>query len=432
MRKNNFFLILLLCIFTVFSGISAHASDTIAQADSVPAPPSIGVTARAAYLMDADTGDLLYALNAEDPMYPASTTKIMTAYLTLKYGDIYDWYTVPDGIYDGLNAYSSTANISAGEELSVYELLQCLMIVSANESANALACYVSGSTDAFVELMNQEAMELGCTNTHFVNANGLHNENHYTTAHDLAIIARAAMQNEVLRYICATPYTTIRATNLKDERTLTTTNYLLPGSDHPEYAYDYATGMKTGYTTPAGYCLVSTAVKDGRTLLCVVLGAEKETEHGSTQIGSFTDSKALLEWGFDNYDAILLYQQFLKDVSESQEEDPSSEPDPEQEESSEPTPVELPEREESIIEAPALTPQPSPELPEIQETPTPESTLAPEPMPEENYIRIALEDIASQLGVSLQIMLLGALTITVLLLLLLVILLAARKHRHKK
>ena len=185
----------------------------------------------------------------------------MTCYLALQYLDVNAYVTIPDGIHSGMSAGASTANLKAGEELTVYQLLQCLMIVSANEAANAVAILVSSSVPDFVDLMNQEAEALGCTNTHFANTNGLHDEDHYTCARDLAIITRAAMAYDDFLTICGTAQVEIPATNLSDARTLDTTNYFLSGSTHPEYAYEGAYGVKTGFTTPAGYCLVAGVVK---------------------------------------------------------------------------------------------------------------------------------------------------------------------------
>ena len=139
MRKNKFLSSFLLVILLYVWVIPCFAADSLVETDSVPAPPGLELQAKGAILMDADTGEVLYRQNDLDALYPASTTKIMTCYLALQYLDVNAYVTVPEGIYNGISAGASTANLKTGEELTVYQLLQCLMIVSANEAANAVA-----------------------------------------------------------------------------------------------------------------------------------------------------------------------------------------------------------------------------------------------------------------------------------------------------
>lgn len=282
------------------------ATDTIVEND-IPAAEDISVSAYAAYLMDMDTGMMLYEYNGDDTNYPASTTKVMTAYLCLKYGDPEDTVTVSSNAFSDLSQQASKGGLVVGETMTVHRLLQALLVVSASEAANVVAEYVSGSRDDFVELMNQEAEELGCTGTHFANCHGLPNYNHYTTAHDMALIAQAAMGYQEFRDIVGAAVTTMEATNKHGVQIITSTNGLLPGSSYPDYSYKYAIGVKTGHTSVAGYCLVSAADKDGKELLCVVMGCGSRTS-------SFTQSKNLLEWGYDNYEA-LTYGQKVADPS---------------------------------------------------------------------------------------------------------------------
>lgn len=415
-QKNIFFCTILTLIWVYSSFFPAFAADQIHERDTVPEPDAITVDAASALLMDAETGALLYQQDADVRCYPASTTKIMTAYLTLKYGNIGDTFTLPEGIDTGLDQYSSSAQLKVGEELTIYELLQCLLITSANEAANALAYYVSGSIEDFVALMNTESQTLGCENTHFVNPNGLHDEDHYTTARDLSYIARAALAYDTFSEICGMTEATIPATNLSEERTLTTTNYLLPGSTHPEYGYEGALGLKTGFTTPAGYCLVSAATQSDRTLLAVVLGA-KSTQSGSTErIGSFTESAKLLSWGFNNYDTALQYQSYLASL-------PEETPEPSPEATPEPTPEATPDAAPEASPEPTIDVTPSPE-PEAASSPaavvTP--TALPSPVPTE-AVSTLLSSIAAGIGVSVQVLLLGAAGLSVVGLLLLLLLL---------
>ena len=182
--------LLLSMVFMVGFLVPAAASDMLIEQDA-PVADDISVTAYAAYLMDMDTGVTLYAYKADEKNYPASTTKIMTAYLCLKYGDPKDIVTVQSSAFSDLSQAASTGNLVVGETMSVHRLLQALLVVSASEAANVVAEYVSGSREKFVELMNEEAQALGCTGTHFANCHGLPNSDHYTTARDLAIIAQA-------------------------------------------------------------------------------------------------------------------------------------------------------------------------------------------------------------------------------------------------
>lgn len=276
--------------------VPAAAGDLLIEQDA-PAADDISVTAYAAYLMDMDTGVTLYQYKADEKNYPASTTKIMTAYLCLKYGDAKDIVTVKSSAFEDLSQAASTGNLVVGETMSVHRLLQSLLVVSASEAANVVAEYISGSREKFVDLMNQEAQELGCTGTHFANCHGLPNSDHYTTARDLAIIAQAAMEYEEFREIVGSAVTTLAATNVHGTQQITSTNGVLPGSSYPGYSYPYAIGIKTGHTSVAGYCLVSAADKDGQRLLCVVMGCGSRT-------ASFSQTVRLFEWGYENYEAL--------------------------------------------------------------------------------------------------------------------------------
>lgn len=288
--------LLLSMVFMAGFLVPAAASDMLIEQDA-PIADDISVTAYAAYLMDMDTGVTLYEYKADEKNYPASTTKIMTAYLCLKYGDPKDIVTVQSSAFSDLTQAASTGNLVVGETMSVHRLLQALLVVSASEAANVVAEYISGSREKFVDLMNEEAQALGCTDTHFANCHGLPNSDHYTTARDLAIIAQAAMEYEEFRNIVGSAVTTLAATNVHGTQKITSTNGVLPGSSYPNYSYPYAIGIKTGHTSVAGYCLVSAADKDGRRLLCVVMGCGSRT-------ASFSQTTRLFDWGYDNYDAL--------------------------------------------------------------------------------------------------------------------------------
>ena len=283
--------IFILCCFT-----PALAAGTLVESDA-PVAEDISVNAYAAILMDMDSGQVLYEYNADDENYPASTTKIMTAYLCLKYGDPKDKVTVSDSAFEDLSAQASTGGLEVGETMTVHRLLQALLVVSASEAANVVAEYISGSREEFIDLMNEEAQALGCTGTHFANCHGLPNPDHYTTARDLATIAQAAMEYQEFREIVGTAVTTMEATNLSYARTIVSTNGILPGSRYTEYNYPYAIGIKTGHTSTAGFCLVSAADKKGTRLLCVIMGTP-------SRLSSFAQTIDLFEWGYANYDIL--------------------------------------------------------------------------------------------------------------------------------
>ena len=337
--------------------VPAAAGDLLIEQDA-PAADDISVTAYAAYLMDMDTGVTLYQYKADEKNYPASTTKIMTAYLCLKYGDPKDIVTVKSSAFEDLSQAASTGNLVVGETMSVHRLLQSLLVVSASEAANVVAEYISGSREKFVDLMNQEAQELGCTGTHFANCHGLPNSDHYTTARDLAIIAQAAMEYEEFREIVGSAVTTLAATNVHGTQQITSTNGVLPGSSYPSYSYPYAIGIKTGHTSVAGYCLVSAADKDGRRLLCVVMGCGSRT-------ASFSQTVRLFEWGYENYDALT----YGMDV-----------PDPELPDESDNQDSTLEEAEPMSVQE-AAAPPPTPTIPEVPTAPVSaeEPELSPSP-----------------------------------------------------
>ena len=274
--------------------------DVIAAASEAPA-----VTATAALLISPDSDMVLYEKNADKKRYPASTTKIMTALLTLEnVEDLNETVTAEQGDFTKVTADSSNADIKVGETMTFEDFLYCAMISSANEACNVVAEYVCGSISAFVQRMNERAQALGCTGTHFANPHGLPNDDHYTTAHDLYRITKEALSHELFATICNTVKHTVPATNLSDERTLSNTNGLInPESPmYRGYYYEYAKGVKTGHTDAAGYCLISTAEKDGVRLLCVVLGGKGTTRaNGTTDFGSFSDTLTAYRWVFANY-----------------------------------------------------------------------------------------------------------------------------------
>lgn len=270
--------------------------------------------ARAALLVDVGSGEVLYEKNMHEQNYPASITKVMTALLTLEAVnegrlDFEQEITAQESAFDGLAADGSTANIKPGEVMTIENLLNCMLIVSANEAANILAEAVSGSTGDFVNLMNRRAEQLGCNDTHFVNPSGLHNDHHYSSAWDIYLITNEAMKYEQFNTIVGRKAYTVPATNLSKERSLHSTNYLISTwrTGWPGYFYDEARGVKTGSTPEAGYCLVASAVRAKRQLITVVLGAERvKRDDGVIETRSFSETIRLFNHGFDDFKSMDL------------------------------------------------------------------------------------------------------------------------------
>ena len=254
-----------------------------------PQGPAIG--AESAILMEADTGIILYAKNVEEKMYPASITKMMTALLTVENCSMEETVTFSDEAIDNTEWGSSRIGIMKGEELSVEDCLYGLLLGSANEVAYGLAEHVGGSLDNFVQMMNERAQELGCVNTHFANASGLPDDNHYVCAYDMALIAQAFFENDTLCMISGTYTYTIGPTNKTDEsRVMENHHKMVTGK---KYEYDGIVGGKTGFTSVARQTLVTCAQRDGMKLICVVMMDESPYQ--------FTDTADLFDYGFDSF-----------------------------------------------------------------------------------------------------------------------------------
>lgn len=256
------------------------------------------ISAYGAVLIEYETGKILYSKNAEVPMYPASTTKILTALLTLENLDLNKVITVPE---DMGPAEGSAMYLLPGESFTVRNLLDALMVKSANDAAVLLAREISGSVENFAELMNARAYEIGATKSNFKNPSGLPDEEHVTTPYDLALISREAMQNEVFREIVSQVNVTLdETTQTPEKRYFRNTNRFLWSSSKIIYEnnyipikYEFVDGIKTGYTGAARNCLVSSGEKNGLRVISVVLRAEG--------FEVYRDSRILLDYGFDNF-----------------------------------------------------------------------------------------------------------------------------------
>lgn len=284
--KIIFFIFIFLMQFIIFISPSYADSDNL----KTYCPSCI--------LIEANTGKILYEKNSNDVRFPASTTKIMTAILTVENCNLDDVATVSHNAVYSIPYDYTHASLKEGEELTIEQLLYALMIPSANDAAIVLAEHISGSVEEFAKLMNKRAEELGCKNTHFVNPNGIHSKDHTSTSYDLALMGKFAMQNSIIRKIVSTTQFTLPATNKysKADRTFNNSNDLL--NTYSRYYYEGTTGVKTGYTGEAGNCIIASAKKNDFEVILVVLGGES-TNTGLSQ--RYLDCKTLFDYAFKNY-----------------------------------------------------------------------------------------------------------------------------------
>ena len=291
MKKLSSFLLTLVLIFSMTGPFSACADET----DAIPEE---AVMAKAVVLLSLDTGEVIYAKNENEHLSPASVTKIMTILLVLEALEEESIH-LTDTVTASAEAVSMGGSqiwLEEGEQMTVDELFKAIVVASANDSCTALAEYIGGSTTGFVKMMNDRASALGLKNTHFENCNGLDDTvtNHYSSAYDLAVIAREVMRHELI-----TDYTQIWLDHLRDGKTeLNNTNKLVN-------TYTGITGLKTGTTSNAGFCVAATAERDGMSLVAVVLGAETSEQRFDTAVN-------LLDYGF------ATYQLFVPELDETQ------------------------------------------------------------------------------------------------------------------
>ena len=276
----------------------------------------LNIDARGAILIDANTGVTIYEKNSHEKLYPASITKIMTAYLACKYGKFDDTLTASHNAIYGIGQGSSIIGIKEGEQISFLDGLYGIMMESANEVCMMVAEHIDGTVEKFVERMNKQAQDWGCKDTHFNNPHGFHDVDHYTTPYDMSLIAFNAIKDENFSKIWGTVDHTIPANNKSPQRFLHNKDKMLkPTSD---YYYQYAIGGRTGFHDDAKNTLVTCAEKDGVKLISVVMKA-----NGYNQ--AYTDSKTLLDYGFSVYkdnkvytagtytDKIPVYQTYLSE-----------------------------------------------------------------------------------------------------------------------
>lgn len=293
-------------ILILLYAIPARAVATSSNATSWPYY-SEKVDAKAAFVMDANSSKVLYSLNPDAKLYPASLAKIMTAIVVLDNanGNYDDLVTFSyNAVTRDIDRHSVTIGASAGDQLSIKDCLYSLLLPSANDAANALAEHVAGSINDFALLMNERAKNLGLKDTHFVNPSGLHDDNQYTTAHDMAIILQCALSYPIFAQISSSvsyrhaPIRKYKNPENSNNQVLNTTSILVPGSG---YYYNGITAGKTGHTNDAGYNLAASARKHDMNLICVVLGCEKDRTR-------YQEAKSLFDFYFNNYQSLSIKQ----------------------------------------------------------------------------------------------------------------------------
>lgn len=299
-KRNALFACALLLFVWIFSFQPAAAAQSAVPEYSAKRPENLlpeHLRAGSAVLIDAATGEVLFEKNAAATRYPASTTKIMTILLGILNGDMTRTVTMSQSAAD-IPEDSSAIPLAVGQEINFADLLNATMVSSGNDGSALIAEVIGGTQENFVSMMNQTAAELGCSSTHFANPHGYHDESHVTTARDLAIIARAAMGNETFRKMAALSSFTLPESNMGKAKKLRSHDRVFKVQQEDEelrqYYYDFATGIKTGFHSQAGYCYVGSATKNGVSLISVVL---KDSSYNR----AFLDTIRLMEYGFSQF-----------------------------------------------------------------------------------------------------------------------------------
>ena len=306
MKKYRFLSLILL--FTLALSLVPSSA-----APAVPNQEDLDLFCTHAVLLDANHGEILYDMRANEKAYPASITKLMTALLVLEaieYGQLSLSTPVAAGetrMQDVTYSYVN-AELKLGEVLTVEELLYLVILPSYADACNVLAVAVDGTIEDFVDHMNRKASELGCQNTHFTNPVGMHNENHYSTAYDLALILKACLEYDTYLEIAKVPKYTLHATDLSAPREMYNTNALVSTWRYSGYIYDKCIAGKTGNTDEAGRCLAAAAEDGDEVLISVILGSGPMEVPGDTELrqGQFRESKRLLEYGFNNFHRVTI------------------------------------------------------------------------------------------------------------------------------
>lgn len=281
-----------------------YANMTVLERINASENPNVfTIYSESACLLEEETGNVLYDKNMHDRKYPASTTKILTAIIIIENCEYDEMCYVSQNAIDSLKSGYTKANLKAGESFTVEDMLKVLMLQSANEAAVVLAEHMSGSVEEFSKVMNEKAKEIGCTDSNFVNPNGMHDENHYSSAYDMALIGRYSMQNEKFRKLVIEEKVELPDTEIWTEddeenmgkRIFYNTTQLY--NKESVYYYPYACGIKAGFTTPAKNCYVGAANKDGKGLITAIMHAEQTEDHLGAR---YVDTITLFEYGYRN------------------------------------------------------------------------------------------------------------------------------------
>lgn len=261
---------------------------------------------QSAIVYETKSQTLMYAFNADEQVSPASLVKILTALIVAEQGDLSDAVTVTEAALNSVAADAVSADLVAGEVLTVEDLLYCMMVGSANDAAAVLAEHISGSQSAFVEEMNRYAKGLGCSQTNFTNVHGLHDEMQYTTVRDMARILAKAMENEIFAKAFGAIYYTVPATNLSEERSLSTGNYLMNNDDVQIYHDSRVTGGRTAVTSSGFRSIATSAKANGMELICIITGSQsvyKDDGYTVQIFGGYNETSMLLNSGFEGFEA---------------------------------------------------------------------------------------------------------------------------------
>ena len=262
---------------------------------------------RSAFIYELNSDTMIYALNPDAPEEPASLVKTMTALIAIENGNLQDAVTIKQSVLDTIPKGMVSAKLMADEVMTLEDLLYCLMVGSASDAAIVIADHISGDQDAFVQLMNNRAAEIGCTGTFFTNTHGLYHQQQVTTARDTAKILEVALENESFAKIFCSAYYTVPATNMSDERSLVTNNFLMSKDDTRAYFDERVTGGRTGVTQDGTRCIASTAEVDGMRLICIVMGSASEYRADGKKVrsfGGFPETSAFLDICFDGYKSV--------------------------------------------------------------------------------------------------------------------------------
>ncbi len=268
-------------------------------------------TAKAVILYELNSDTMVYTYNPDERIYPASMVKLMTALVALENGNLADRVVVTKRALSNVEIGSVSAGLEAGEELSLEDLLYCMMVASANDAAAVIAEHVGGTQETFVKMMNRKATDLGCNGTNYTNAHGLHDEQNYTTARDICRLLDVALDiPEFKTLFCAKSYT-VPATNKSEERKVVTSNHMMSRETLKNHYDERVTGGKTGATDEAGRCLAATAEGNGMELLTIVMGAEAtyvdEDKTIINTFGSFEETAQLLDYAMKNYQCMQVF-----------------------------------------------------------------------------------------------------------------------------